>query len=257
MDEIAVELRDSVLSITLNQPDRLNALSPEMLRRIPQEVNEAPGKGARAILITGAGRAFCTGAQLAPRKANGPRDLGAVVEEFYSPLAMALAEAPVPIVSAVNGPTAGAGVGLALGADIILAARSAYFLFAFRNIGLVPDAGATWLVTQSVGRVKALELMLLGERLAAEDAVNAGLVTGVVEDADLPTIAWDAAVRLAQGPTVALGLIRRQVRASLEGSFQDSLAMEKVHQRMAGLSADYAEGVAAFLQKRPADFTGA
>jgi 2-(1,2-epoxy-1,2-dihydrophenyl)acetyl-CoA isomerase len=252
---ILVALDDGVATMTLNKPERLNSLSPEMLRAIPAEITRSAEAGARVILITGSGRGFCTGAKLGSRE-PGSVDLSDTTDNLYNPMARALANSPIPIVTAINGAAAGAGVGLALGGDIIIAARSAYFLLAFVNIGLVPDAGSSWLIAKAVGRVKALELALLGERLSAEDALACGLVTRVVDDLDLLPAAKAIARKLATMPPVALGMIRKQVGAALEVSFVDALEIERVNQGRAGFTTDYAEGVAAFREKRPANFTG-
>jgi 2-(1,2-epoxy-1,2-dihydrophenyl)acetyl-CoA isomerase len=255
-DELELRIEDGVARLTLNCPDVLNSLSPAMLKGIPAKLLEAVDLGARCVLIDAAGRAFCTGARLDAANARERRDLGQIIDEFYNPLAMTMAELPIPIVSAVQGPAAGAGVSLALGADIIVAARSAYFMLAFSGIGLVPDAGATWLVANAVGRVKALELMLLGEKMSAEDAHAAGLITRLVEDEALPEAALSLATKLAKRPTQALGLIRRQVRSAIDSPLEQALAVERENQRTSGFSEDFAEGVIAFKEKRTPNFKG-
>jgi 2-(1,2-epoxy-1,2-dihydrophenyl)acetyl-CoA isomerase len=254
-DGLIVELADAVGSIVLDRPDRLNALTPDMLAGIPRALSSLAGRGARAILISGRGRGFCAGAELGAR-GPGPADLGERVETLYNPLARALADCPVPIVTAINGPAAGAGASIALAGDIVVAARSSYILLAFAGIGLVPDAGATWLIARSAGRLKTLEMALLAERMSAADALQAGLVTRVVEDDALAAEARAIAAKLAAGPTLAMGLIRRQVRAALDQGFDASLGLESDHQRQAGFSADYEEGVLAFKEKRKPVFTG-
>lgn len=257
MSDVLYALADNVATIRLNRPDRLNAVTPEMLHLLAASLTRAVDEGARAVLLTGEGRAFCSGAELTGRVGDGAMpDLGDSVEQNYNPLAERLSSLPIPIVSAVNGPAAGAGVGIALGGDIVVMARSAYLLLAFANIGLVPDCGATWLVAKSAGRAKALEMALLGERLHADEALAAGLATRVVEDEALMATAQAYAARLAEMPTFALGLIRAQVRSALTGSLSDTLALEAVNQRKAGQSEDFREGVAAFLTKRKAEFKG-
>lgn len=254
MTDVVYARDGDVAVIRLNRPERLNAVTPEMLDLLAATILRAPDEGARAVLITGEGRAFCSGADLAGGGAVG--DLGASLENHYNPVAEAMANLPIPIVSAINGPAAGAGVSFALGADIVIAARTSYLLLAFANIGLVPDAGATWLIAKSAGRAKTLEMALLGEKLSAHDAQVAGLVTHVVDDGVLMSTAMHYAQRLAAMPTVALGMIRAQVKAALAGTLTETLALEAMHQRTAGRSADFAEGVAAFVQKRPPEFRG-
>jgi 2-(1,2-epoxy-1,2-dihydrophenyl)acetyl-CoA isomerase len=248
-------LADDVATITLNRPERLNAVTPDMLDLLAATILRASQEGARAMLITGEGRAFCSGADLAGR-AGQALDLGKNLEDHYNPVAEAMANLPIPILSAVNGPAAGAGVSFALGADIVIAARSSYLLLAFANIGLVPDAGATWLIAKSAGRAKALEMALLGEKLSAHDAQQAGLVTHVVDDNALMDIAMGYARRLAAMPTLALGMIRAQVKAALAGTLTETLALEAKHQSVAGKTRDFAEGVTAFVQKRQPEFKG-
>jgi 2-(1,2-epoxy-1,2-dihydrophenyl)acetyl-CoA isomerase len=242
--------------VRLNRPEQLNALTPAMLDLIRDTLNRAATEGARAVLVTGEGRAFCSGADLGAGVAGGMRDLGQSILDHYNPMAQSFADLPIPVVTAINGPAAGAGASIALSGDIVVAARSSYLLLAFANIGLVPDAGATWLVAKGVGRAKALEMALLGERLHAEEALAAGLVTRVVDDAELFDTAMGLASKLAAMPTMALGLIRKQVAAALAGTLAETLAMEAAHQTRAGRSEDFMEGVAAFLQKRPAQFKG-
>lgn len=255
-EPLLYQIDGSVATITLNRPAQLNALTYEMLLDLPCMLTRAANEGARVLLITGAGRAFCSGAALGPDNAAPHRDLGKVMEQYYSPLARAFAESSIPIVSAINGPAVGAGAAIAMWADIIVAARSSYLLLAFANIGLVPDCGSSWLIAKGAGRVKALEMALLGERLPAEAALAAGLVTRVVDDADLLPAAQALANKLAAMPTLAMGMIRQQIRAGLDDGLAGALQMEIEHQRRAGNSADFAEGVAAFNEKRKPSFQG-
>jgi 2-(1,2-epoxy-1,2-dihydrophenyl)acetyl-CoA isomerase len=216
---------------------------------------------ARAILITGEGRGFCSGANLsagpATRSADGDGkpDAGGALETVYNPLVTFIREAPVPIVTAVNGAAAGVGCSLALLGDLIVAAESAYFLQAFRRIGLVPDGGSTYLLPRMIGRARAMEMALLGERIPAAQALEWGLVNRVVPDAELMSTAMGLAQALATGPG-SLGLTRQIINLSLDSEWAEQLHRERLAQRVAGKSADFAEGVRAFLEKRPAVFGG-
>jgi 2-(1,2-epoxy-1,2-dihydrophenyl)acetyl-CoA isomerase len=245
----------AVATITIARPDRLNALSGQTVDELRAAVEESGRSGARCLLLTGGGRGFSSGADLAGG-GGLPDDVGASLEKHFNPLLEALFELPIPVVAAVNGPCAGAGCSLALAADIVVAARSAYFLQAFVNIGLIPDAGATWLLPRLAGRARAMEMMMLGERVPADKALEWGLIARVVEDEALESEAVALATRLAQGPTVALGLIRRLAREAGHAPLREALAAERVAQREAGRSEDFKAGVAAFLQKRQPRFEG-
>ena len=246
---------EAVATITLNRPDSLNALTAAMLDEIRAAVEGLPGSGARALLLTGEGRGFSSGADLA--SGGGlPDDVGAALEAHFNPLIEAIFACPLPVVAAVNGPCAGAGCSLALAADLVLAGRSAYFLQAFINIGLIPDAGATWLLPRLAGRARAMEMMLLGERIPAEQALAWGMISRVVEDAALTAEGAALAARLAAGPTVAYGLLRRLARNAGQLSLSDALAAERTAQRDAGRTEDFKRAVFAFLQKQKPEFDG-
>ncbi|GGB21124.1 2-(1,2-epoxy-1,2-dihydrophenyl)acetyl-CoA isomerase [Sphingomonas metalli] len=249
-------LGDRVATLTLNRPDRMNALVPQLFEELQDGLDRAAADGARALVLTGAGRAFCSGADLTDRGEPPIRDTGAMLDRYYNPLVRRIAALDVPLVTAINGPAVGAGLGLALLGDITVMARSAYGLLAFVNIGLVPDAGSTWLVAQAVGRARALEMALLGERLSAEAAHQAGLVTRIAADEDCLAEAQAIAARLAAGPTVAVSLIRRQVAAALTATLDETLMIERDHQARAGRTQDFAEAVRAFAEKRPPRFEG-
>jgi 2-(1,2-epoxy-1,2-dihydrophenyl)acetyl-CoA isomerase len=259
MDFAHIRLAQSpaaVATITLARPDSLNALSAAMLGELREAVDTLAGSGARCLLITGEGRGFSSGADLAGNGGGLPDDAGAALEHYYNPLVEALFALPIPVVAAVNGPAAGAGCSLALAADIVIAARSAYFLQAFVNIGLIPDAGATWLLPRLAGRARAMEMMMLGERIPAEQAFEWGMIARVVEDQDLAEEAVALATRLAQGPTVALGLIRKLARDAGSQPLGEALAAERAAQRDAGRTEDFRAAVMAFLQKRQPQFRG-
>ena len=245
----------AVATLTLARPESLNALNGSMVDEFRAGIESLPGSGARCLLITGEGRGFSSGADLA--SGGGlPDDAGMALEKHFNPMVEALFALDIPVVAAVNGAAAGAGCSLALAADIVIAARSAYFLQAFVNIGLIPDAGATWLLPRLAGRARAMEMMMLGERIPAEKALKWGLVSRVVEDAELASEAAALAANLAQGPTVALGLIRRLAREAEQLSLSDALAAERAAQREAGDTQDFRSAVMAFLQKRQPSFEG-
>jgi 2-(1,2-epoxy-1,2-dihydrophenyl)acetyl-CoA isomerase len=244
-----------VATITLNRPDNLNALNSGLLDDLRAGLDKAVERGARCLLLTGAGRGFSSGADLTG-SGGLPDDVGAALETHYNPLVEALFALPMPVVAAVNGAAAGAGASLALCADIVIAARSAYFLQAFVNIGLIPDAGATWLLPRLAGRARAMEMMMLGERVSVEQALDWGMIGRVVADEALMPEAKALATRLAHGPTAAYALIRKLARDSAHLSLSEALAAERVAQREAGRTEDFKQGVVAFLQKRPPSFDG-
>jgi 2-(1,2-epoxy-1,2-dihydrophenyl)acetyl-CoA isomerase len=253
---IRLEQSDAaVATLTIARPERLNALAAQTLDELRIGIGDAVEGGARCLLITGEGRGFSSGADLAG-EGGIPDDVGAALERHYNPLIEAIFDCPVPVVAAVNGPAAGAGCSLALAADIVIAARSAYFLQAFVNIGLIPDAGATWLLPRLVGRARAMEMMMLGERIPADQAAEWGMISRVVDDDALATEAEALAARLAGGPTVALGLIRRLARDAARQPLGDALAAERVAQRIAGETADFRAAIVAFLHKQPPRFDG-
>jgi 2-(1,2-epoxy-1,2-dihydrophenyl)acetyl-CoA isomerase len=263
-DRVRLHLDAGVGTLTLNHPDVLNAMSPQMLAGLADALDAVadPAHGVRCLVLTGEGRSFCAGANLQGRGAGGIASVppgkraGGTLETGYHPLLRRLRDLHCPIVSAVNGAAAGAGMSFALMGDLVIAARSAYFLQAFRRIGLVPDCGASWLLPRLVGRARAAELSLLGERLSAQKALEWGLVNRVVDDEQLRDEAGAIARNLADGPTVALALTRRLYWESPLKGFEDQLDLEFRLQREAGATDDFVEGVTAFLEKRPAQFTG-
>ncbi|HEX8388194.1 MAG TPA: enoyl-CoA hydratase-related protein [Sphingomonas sp.] len=254
---ILAERRGDVLVLTLNRPDRLNALSLESADEMSTALAQLDG--ARCVLITGAGRAFCSGADLqsrGERSVLGGEASYDALTRWYNPLMQRLAELPVPVVAAVNGPAAGIGCSLALAADFTVAGRSAYFLQAFVNIGLVPDGGASWMLPRLVGKARATEMMMLGEKIGAEKAEAWGLIHRCVDDAALMDEASALAERLSRGPTVALGVMRRNVARAMDGTYGDALQREAAGQRLAAGSDDAKEGALSFLQKRKPEFKG-
>ena len=256
---IIAEKKGDVLVLTLNRPDRLNAASLDLAQELTQALYDL--RGARAVLLTGAGRAFCSGADLQSRGGESAVEGGnashRALMNFYNPLMSQLLDLPVPVVTAVNGPAAGIGCSMALAGDFVIAGRSAYFLQAFVNIGLVPDGGSSWLLARAIGRARATQMMMLGERIGAEQAADWGLIYRAVEDAQLMDEALALATRLAAGPTVALAAMRRNLMTALDGSFDQTLRAEAGGQRTASDSHDAREGAKSFIEKRKPAFTGA
>ena len=246
-----------VLTITLNRPERLNAAPPQMFDEIGQVLDHLDG--ARALLITGEGRAFCSGADLAgrgERSVSGGDGAYQALTTSYNPVMLKLSRLAIPVVSAVNGPAAGIGCSLALAADFVVMGQSAYFLQAFVNIGLVPDGGASWMLARLIGKARATEMMLLGERIHGPRAAEWGLVYRCVDDGSVVGEAQALAARLAAGPTLALGIMRQNLAAALDSDYATALLREAEGQRVAGSSTDAVEGATLFLMKRKAVFTG-
>ncbi|RLL63609.1 2-(1,2-epoxy-1,2-dihydrophenyl)acetyl-CoA isomerase PaaG [Paenirhodobacter hankyongi] len=253
-------LADGVLTLTLNRPDKLNAFNEEMHLALRAGIERARDDSAvRAVLLTGAGRGFCAGQDLGdrdPRKGGPAPDLGRTLETFYNPNLRLLRALEKPVVCAVNGVAAGAGANIAFACDIVLAAKSARFIQAFAKIGLIPDAGGTFSLTRILGEPRAKALALTAEPLGAETAADWGLIWKAVEDDALIDTAQTLARSLAAGPTLGLGLTKRLIQAAATNSLDAQLDMERDCQQIAGRSADYAEGVTAFLEKRKPEFTG-
>jgi 2-(1,2-epoxy-1,2-dihydrophenyl)acetyl-CoA isomerase len=252
------KLEAGVLTLTLNRPERLNALNAALTQALSAAVERAAADpGCRAVLITGAGRGFCAGADLVDRavKPGAPRpDLGQSLDKGLNPIIRALRALPKPVVCAVNGAAAGAGANLALACDIVLAAKSAQFLQAFVRVGLIPDAGGTFHLPRLVGDARARALMMLGDPIGAEAAEASGMIWRAVDDEDLMGEAHIVAERLAAGATHALGLLKRALAASPGASLDAQLDLERDLQREAGFGDEFMEGVRAFLDKRPPDF---
>ncbi|MBV8445002.1 MAG: enoyl-CoA hydratase/isomerase family protein [Candidatus Dormibacteraeota bacterium] len=253
---VLTERRGCVLIITLNRPQVLNAITAELLDSMRVALGEAADDPQiRAVLITGAGRAFSSGQDLKSAADAGDPDVETMLREHYRPVIAAIRELPKPVLAAVNGVAAGAGFSLALAADIRIAGVSASFVQAFVRIGLVPDAGSSYFLPRIVGPARALELAMLGETIDSATAERFGLVSRVVEDAGLQEEALALATRLAAGPR-SIGLIKQEFAASLDNNLETQLAVEERLQAEATRTADFVEGVSAFLQKRPASFSG-
>jgi len=252
---IRVEQRPGYRIIALNRADKMNAITPELIAGIIAACDAAEADPeCRALILTGTGRAFCAGADLGGIAPDG--DLGAAIDRSWNPLARKFHTLRMPSIAAVNGVAAGAGANLALGCDIILAAKSASFIQAFSKIGLIPDAGGTYHLPRLVGEGRARALALLAEPVAAERAEAMGMIWRAVDDAQLMPEAESMAARLAKAPTQALLLTRQAYAASNTNSFDQQLDLERDLQRKAGHTPDFQEGVAAFLAKRSPVFTG-
>ncbi len=256
---VTLDFDGPVAVLKLDHQEVMNAVSMDMLGGLAEALDEIEDRKdqVRCVVLTGAGRAFCTGANLQGRNSQSKKTkAGVTLETGFHPFLRRIRYLHCPIVTAVNGPAAGAGMSFALLGDMVLCARSAYFLQAFRRIGLVPDCGSTWLLPRLVGKARSIELSLMGERLPAEKALEWGLVNRVYDDGVLMEEAMKLAHELANGPTVALSLIRKLYWDSPENSFEEQLNLEFQCQLQAGATEDFREGVGAFLEKRPAKFKG-
>ena len=254
-DTLLYGVSDGVATITLNRPDKMNSLSAAMRVELIDALTRAP-RDARAVVLTGAGKGFCAGQDLGDTGNVSNLNLERVLREEYEPLLRLIYDCPVPVVCAVNGAAAGAGANLALAADIVIAARSAVFLEAFARIGLIPDAGGTYWLPRLAGMARAMGMCLLADPIPAEKAADWGLIWEVVDDEGLGTRAEELARRLADGPTEAYRLMKQALRQSMSNDLETQLALEASLQGQAGQTRDFLEGVAAFLEKRPASYEG-
>ena len=260
-ETIRLEMRGAVCVVTLNRPNSLNALTTEVGQEFRAAVNEARERGARAVIVTGAGRAFCAGGDLREMQKIAERE-GKVEAFFDEPLRLLnecillIRQAPVPFIAAVNGAASGGGCNLALACDFVVAGESARFNQAFIKIGLVPDCGGTFILPRLIGWKRAAELMMTGEVVTAERALELGMINAVVPDDELLARALAMADKLAHAATVAIGQIKELLEASATNDYGGQLELERRAQIQTGLTKDFKEGVAAFIEKRPAKFVG-
>lgn len=258
-ETILFSVEQGVARLTLNRPDKLNSFNVQMHGEVREALRRVADEGGRVLVLSGAGRGFCAGQDLGDRAvAPGGKgvDLGESIEKYYKPLVLALRNLPMPVIAAVNGVAAGAGANIALACDLVIATRSASFVQSFSKLGLVPDSGGTWFLPRAVGNARALGLALLGDKLPAEQAAQWGLIWRCVEDAEFKETVDALAKQLAVAPTLGLARTKQAIHESWGHTLERQLDHERDGQRALGYSQDYAEGVAAFTQKRNANFTG-
>ena len=257
-ETILFELKEAGARITLNRPDRLNSFTAQMHDELARALEGAARDGARVLVLTGAGRGFCAGQDLSDRAVSpgGNADLGESLEKRYNPLVRRLAALEMPVICAVNGVAAGAGANIAFACDIVIAARSAKFIQSFANIGLIPDSGGTWTLPRLAGQARALGLALTGEPLMAERAEAWGVIWKCVDDDQLTRETDVLAAKFAAAPTRGLAATKKLIRESGAHTFDAQLDIERDAQSVLGGTIDYREGVAAFLEKRAAKFSG-
>ncbi|MEP1588652.1 MAG: enoyl-CoA hydratase-related protein [Tateyamaria sp.] len=254
-DTLTYELEDGVALITLNRPDVMNALTTQMRAEIQHAVL-AGGKEGRVVVLTGAGRAFCSGQDLGDRANAANLDLERTLRDEYAPMLRAIVDCPVPTIAAVNGAAAGAGANLALACDVVIATESAFFLQAFTRIGLIPDAGGTYVLPRTMGMAKAMGAALFADKITARQADAWGMIWEAIADGDFDAHWRARAAHLAHGPTKAFASVKRIIRDSWGNDFEEQLAIEASEQGACGQSRDFREGVLAFVEKRKADFEG-
>ncbi|MBE2320306.1 enoyl-CoA hydratase/isomerase family protein [Solirubrobacter sp. CPCC 204708] len=257
---VLTERDGAVTTITLNRPEAMNAANTDLRDGLRQAVEEAAADShTRAVILTGAGKAFCSGADLKsgfePAE-DGMPDIHTALDQHFHPIIRGLRTMPKPVISAVNGPAVGIGISFALACDLVLAAERAYFMLAFVNIGLVPDGGSSFLIPERIGFARATEMAMLGERVPASQALDWGLINRVVADDELQARAHELASRMAQGPTRSYAGSKRQLNAWSFGRLEQQLELEADLQHEAARTADFLEGVTAFVEKRPPNFTG-
>ena len=257
---ILFEIADGIARLTLNRPDKLNSFTAEMHEEVRDAITLVRAEtNVRVLLLTGAGRGFCAGQDLGDRAVapgGEPVDLGASIERYYGPLVLALRALPMPVVCAVNGVAAGAGVNLALACDLVIAKKSSSFIQSFARLGLIPDTGGTYFLPRLVGTARAMGLALLGDKLTGEQAAEWGLIWKCVEDAAFEAETDKLLTHLAAAPTLGLARTKQAIYASAHATLEQQLGAERDAMRSLGFSTDYAEGVQAFLEKRAPVFHG-
>ena len=258
-ETILFEVNEGIARLTLNRPERLNSFNTQMHQEVRAALGTLKPPAARVLVLTGSGRGFCAGQDLNDRAVapgSASPDLADSIERHYKPLVLALRALPMPVVAAVNGVAAGAGANIALACDLVIAARSASFVQSFAKLGLVPDSGGTWFLPRLAGTARAMGLALLAEKLPAEQAADWGLIWRCVDDAEFATTVEALALQLASAPTRALARTKQAIYEGYSRTLEQQLNLERDNQGELGRSADYAEGVAAFTEKRTPRFSG-
>ncbi|HEX4749780.1 MAG TPA: 2-(1,2-epoxy-1,2-dihydrophenyl)acetyl-CoA isomerase PaaG [Bryobacteraceae bacterium] len=258
-DTILLDVRDAVARVTLNRPDKLNSFNVRMHEELRDALNKIENDSSvRVMVLTGAGRGFCAGQDLGDRavSAGDSLDLGASIENYYAPLVRRLRKLPMPVIAAVNGVAAGAGANLAFACDLVIAAKSASFIESFCKLGLIPDTGGTYFLPRLAGTARAMGMALLGDKISAVQAAEWGLIWECIEDAEFGATIDKLAAQLAAAPTTGLARIKHAIYSSGQRSLDEQLDFERDTMRELGRSADFREGVAAFLEKRAPRFTG-